>query len=304
MKPRVLLVCDRYGWANEQACRALARFLVDAFEVRIIANSEVNIGTMGWADLLYSSIYYGRGAEHPCSVTQISSPSYFIRRRKRMDGFPERLLEWSYVVAKNTQIAGMLSDEDHPHRRLLYHHLDPWKYTPGDRHYRLNGPLRVGYAGHDKPAKGVHLIREAAERLGDQVELHELTFNGSPIPPDRMPDWYRGLDVYVCASQPGKDAGPRPPMEAGLCGCAVVTTIVGQIGEMVQDGVQGLTTEWTADGIHQALSHLVLDRALLVRVGECAALEFSQRWALDVGYQWRDYFLELLHANEPTSPAP
>lgn len=295
MKPRALLVCDRYGWANEQAVRALSRFLVDDFEVHIASNAEVTPRSMAWADILYSSIYYGRGADHPLSVTQISSPSYFLRRRKRMDGFPERLRQWTHVVAKNREILGMLSKDDHPSIRLLYHHLDPWTFRFGEgRGYRPpTASLVVGYAGHGKRAKGIELIREAASLMYPRVELHALTFD-DPIPPGEMPDWYRGLDVYVCASKPGSDAGPRPPMEAGLCGCAIVTTSVGQIGEMVEDGVNGMVVDWTAESVADAFATLAADRTMVERLGLAAAATFRQRWAIDVGNTWRDYFLEIL----------
>jgi glycosyltransferase involved in cell wall biosynthesis len=61
--------------------------------------------------------------------------------------------------------------------------------------FRLARPFTVGFAGRDDEYKGCELIRQACveEKVNFLPALRE-------IPPEAMPDYYRKLDLYVCAS--------------------------------------------------------------------------------------------------------
>jgi GT2 family glycosyltransferase/glycosyltransferase involved in cell wall biosynthesis len=53
-----------------------------------------------------------------------------------------------------------------------------------------------------------------------------------------MCDFYQSLDMYVCASR--SEGTPNPCLEAAACGVPIITTRVGNMPELIQDGVNGL----------------------------------------------------------------
>ena len=69
-----------------------------------------------------------------------------------------------------------------------------------------------------------------------------------------MRDFYRGLDVYVCASV--SEGTPNPCLEAASCGVPVVTTPVGAMPELIRDGENGRMFDGTIDQLVDRLSEL------------------------------------------------
>jgi len=285
--PRLLVLYDVPGWAFHGEAVALSQYLAGHWTVDLCASRALTTALLRAADVVYGMAYYGPGWDHPKSVTSISSTSYFTRREKRMDGFPEALRRWGRVIVKNQELGTHLTDDDHPHRTVLYHLLDVERFRPCAS-YGTRDPLVVGYAGHDRALKGLDLIQAAAKAAGWHVKT--ALYGPHALAPDEMPGWYAGLDAYACMSRPGHDAGPNPPMQAGLCGVPVITTSVGQIGEMVRDGVNGLVIDRTVDSLVEALLWLADDLEIRRLVGECAADVFRTRWGDDVGRSYLDFF--------------
>jgi hypothetical protein len=291
---RTLLVYDTPGWACESDCKALAKHLEfnapGAFDITLRQASTANERDLASFDLVMSAIYYHlTEAAHPRSISMVSSYSYWIR--KSWEGGWPHLREWKRMVAHNKHIMEKLSPEDHGDITLLYHMFDQDMWTPGKRSCNTEGPFRVGYAGHkNQPLKGVDLIRSAVEGIPG-CEFCAPTWEEGRIPHSKMPDFYRSLNVYVCMSRPGDDAGPRPPIEAGLCGVPVITTAAGQIGEMVQHEKNGLIVERSVEALKQAIVRLKGDGVLRRRLQEAVRESFLQRWVLDVGRSWTSFML-------------
>jgi len=302
MKTRLAIIYDVPGWAFHGEALAMQRCYLPGYDVDLIMSREATAERLRPYAAVYAMAYYGRGDDHPLCASSISSTSFFTRRDKRMDGYPEAMLRWGWIVVKNQWLWDRLTDEDHPRLRLHYHALDTTLWNPSGKSYQDRPGLLVGYAGHDRPLKGLHLIREAVEAIpGAELQTYLYTPEHR-IPRESMPAWYRSLDVYVCASTPGQDCGPNPPMEAGLCGTPVVTTRVGQIGEMVVDGENGIVVERTVEAIRNALEQLrdVRERE---RLGRAAASSFLDRWATYEGQRYNDLFEEMLdHAETPDYP--
>jgi glycosyltransferase involved in cell wall biosynthesis len=79
--------------------------------------------------------------------------------------------------------------------------------------------------------------REALETLVAERRLRSrVRFAGNQV--DVVP-WMRALDVF-CLPSYANEGVPQALMQAMACGCAVVTTPVGSITEIVEDGVTGL----------------------------------------------------------------
>jgi glycosyltransferase involved in cell wall biosynthesis len=138
----------------------------------------------------------------------------------------------------------------------------------------------VGWAGsltnHTPQHRGVHeLIAPAVASVpGTELRLaaREEIWRG----PEEMLDFYRSLDVYVCASR--SEGTPNPCLEAAACGLPVVTTRVGNMPELVHHGENGLFVERTVESIAAALAVLRDDPPLRARLGRAARAKVEAAW--------------------------
>jgi glycosyltransferase involved in cell wall biosynthesis len=111
---------------------------------------------------------------------------------------------------------------------------------------------------------------------------------------DEMLDFYRNLDVYVCASR--SEGTPNPCLEAAACGVPLVTTRVGNMPELIQDGDNGLFFDGTAEGLANKLA-LLRDTPSLGSRMSARMIETIQEW--DWAVQAENYahmFSSLLNA--------
>ena len=102
-----------------------------------------------------------------------------------------------------------------------------------------NQPLVVGWAGNSMWAaekedfKGLHtLLKPAVEQLqneGYAIELKLCDSQVKKIPHHEMPDYYAGIDLYVCMSK--IEGTPNPILECMACGVPFVSTRVGIVPE-------------------------------------------------------------------------
>ena len=68
---------------------------------------------------------------------------------------------------------------------------------------------------------------------------------------DRMVDWYNTGTIYLCTSS--SEGTPNPALEAASCGCVVVSTPVGNMPELIQDGANGRLVARDADSVLSAV---------------------------------------------------
>jgi len=98
--------------------------------------------------------------------------------------------------------------------------------------------VRFGWVGNSKwsvtDLKGINtIIKPAIELLqaeGYKVELCTSDRQGGMIPHYKMPEYYRGIDCYVCASL--HEGTPNPVLEAMASGLPVISTDVGLIPQL------------------------------------------------------------------------
>ncbi len=83
------------------------------------------------------------------------------------------------------------------------------------------------------------------------------------LPVDDYTELIDGHEVYICTSY--QEGGPIPAMDAMQRGCAVLSTPVGQVQELIKHGEDGYICE-TADDFIEALTLLADDLPLLHRM--------------------------------------
>jgi glycosyltransferase involved in cell wall biosynthesis len=148
--------------------------------------------------------------------------------------------------------------------------------------------LRVGWAGsltnHGTEHRGVQQYIAPAVAAVEGAELRLAAREQKWRNQAEMLEFYRSLDVYVCASH--SEGTPNPCLEAAACGLPVITTRVGNMPELIVDGENGFFAERDAADIADKLARLRDSPELRDRMGRAARVAIE---AWDWRHQARYY---------------
>lgn len=163
-----------------------------------------------------------------------------------------------------------------PPAMILEDGVDPSLFYPTDLD-RLNTvagrELLVGWTGNSswggtsEDYKGVRtILRPAIEQLraeGLPIKLMAADRAESPaIPHERMVDYYRRIDVYVCTSL--IEGTPNPVLESMACGVPIVSTDVGIVSQALgKRQSEFILAERSVECLKAALRRLVAEPSLL-----------------------------------------
>jgi len=252
-KPRLLLLCDRRGWAFDTTARNLASRLEAEFEfdIRFVAEEPVieperyDLVHVFWWGERYHRKYV---ADPRKIVKEISSHRWESDDRfgrHRPEEAAERYMhDAGYLLTTSLRLYRAFRDL---HPRVFRYPLgvDTDCFRPkGDR----TGALRFGWAGNSgDPEKGLDEILLPACR-----GRFELRLAPGNLSSGEMCDFYNGLDVICVAS--AAEGTPLPLLEAMACGCFPVCTDVGVVPEVVENGRNGLIVERTQEAFRAALA--------------------------------------------------
>ena len=102
------------------------------------------------------------------------------------------------------------------------------------------------------------------KQIEQYIETYSLQNNVLFLPrvkdSSQMPEIYNKAKLLVCAST--VEGNPRVTIEAMACGTPVISTRVGIMPEVVQNGENGLLVDWDAENIASAIRQLLDDGTL------------------------------------------
>ena len=288
MRPVVLCIVDRPNWAHDRKTDALARTLGGSYEIVKRYQAEVSAADLERADcvLLYFWLqveqvshlreelrkvrdrlvigicsHYeleGDWREPGLATLEEMARAVFVNNRLLLDAFAPRLSRPMYYTPNGVD-TGFFRPAAVPS-------------TPGRA-------LRIGWAGslvnQTAEHRGVHEFIAPAVAAVEGAELRLAVREEKWRDRDEMLDFYRSLDVYVCASR--TEGTPNPCLEAAACGLPVVTTRVGNMPELIRDGENGFFVERDAGDIAEKLRRLRDDPGLRDRLG-LAARAAAELW--------------------------
>ena len=271
-RPRILFIIDQPNWAHDFKTQNLARVLGNDYNILSRYQTEVTPDDLNRADLIV--VYYWLQLK----VMRSLLPSFERNRDKLLVGITSNwelerrlrreglrvLRKWSRAVFVNNL---SLYDEYRPSFDV------PVFYTPNGvdtEFYRPTLPkapsprLRVGWAGsltnREPGYRSYHELIAPAVKAVDGAELVAAAREDRWRSPEEMREYYRSLDVYVCASH--TEGTPNPCLEAAACGVPLLTTPVGNMPELVRDGVNGFFVERRVESIASKLCLLRDDLGL------------------------------------------
>jgi len=260
---QILFIVDRPNWAHDFKTRNLMRLLGTAYDIRLRYQSEVTEEDIHEATLIV--IYYWL----QFNALQRVAPTLRRNRHKLLLGISS-----SYELEEDRRDRGLAVIHDFAsgvfiNSLLLYHEYQPLLkiptfYTPNgvdtnffcpNKSKAPSSVLRVGWAGSLKNVgpeyRGFHQFIVPAAASVDRVELLAAAREEKWRTPEEMLEFYRALDVYVCASR--NEGTPNPCLEAAACGVPLLTTCVGNMPELVRHGINGFFIE---RDVHDIARHL------------------------------------------------
>lgn len=274
------MIVDRPDWAIDRKAKNLRRTLAERFDIVLRYQHEVNEGDLGTVDIVL--IFYWLEL-----VKMVALPEAALER------CAERLVMGicsHFELEAERREPGLAALRRLPHAVFVHNRLlereyaplldVPVYYTPNgvdtsffcprpEPRVRPSGELRVGWAGsiiNQGPAqRRFHEIIEPAVAAVPGVELSTAIREQRWRNAEEMLDFYRDLDVYVCASR--NEGTPNPCLEAAACGVPVVTTPVGNMPELIRDGENGYFYDGTVQGLAEKLTLLRDSPSLTTQLG-------------------------------------
>lgn len=195
--------------------------------------------------------------------------------------------------------------------------IDPaqWGPPPTTPAAARPGRVTICFPRRSEPRRGVWLMAEVAPRLArrfPEVDFRFLVGSGyhteqlrarlqatdldaarwqiEVLPMDGMRAAYETSQIVVIPTICGEGTS-LSAIEAMYFGCAVVSTWVGGLPNVVQDGENGLLTAPIAGQVEAALARLLADPALRTELGT-GAMRAARRFGID---RWRTSVAGLLH---------
>lgn len=103
--------------------------------------------------------------------------------------------------------------------------------------------------------KGLDIIQTACAQANVPLLYRDQSKEKNTLSQEALRDgYYRNASVYICASR--WEGTPNPALEALACGLPVISTPVGNMPEIIQDGHNGFLVERNAESIAGALRRL------------------------------------------------
>jgi len=296
-KLRVLFIVDVPGWAHDFKTDNLMRVLGDEYEMSKRYSNDVTIDDIDKADLII--VYYWKEFNY-ANMKRLMG-AFRQNRDKLLLGISSHVELEGSKREKGLAILKELAAGVFVNSLLLYKEFSPVLdvpvfyapngvdtgfFTPSDDK-KMSPTLRVGWAGsltNSGEIRGYSDLIVPAVDSVDGVELVTAAREQKWRSHEEMRDFYRSLDVYICASR--AEGTPNPCLEAAACGVPVLTTRVGNMPELLKHGVNGFFIERDVKDIAHKLTLLRDDPSLRRNVAQ-SMLRSIQQW--DWRYQADNY---------------
>jgi glycosyltransferase involved in cell wall biosynthesis len=272
--PRVLAIADRPGWAVDNKTQNLQRALRGRYDIVERFQADVTEKDIRSADLVL--IFYW------LELLKMQVPETVLAARRdrlvmgicshsELDGdWRERGIAALHRLPRAVFVNSRRLERDFgPLMNVPVHYtpngVDTSFFAPArEPRERSRAELRLGWAGslanHGSKIRRFHEVIEPAVAAVSGARLVTAIREEHWRGPDEMLEFYRGLDVYVCASV--SEGTPNPCLEAAACGVPIVTTPVGNMPELIEDGVNGFLFDGSVPELVDRLTRLRDDLGL------------------------------------------
>lgn len=286
---KILLVADRPEWAYDILAHSIKNHSrYEHIDINYVSNIRANIDEYDFSNydvvfffLWYDAMRYGtqvKGLEFSKTCVGIHSLSSWSGRglsEQQASLVCNQFAAAGYISEEINQLLTLTSGFSTPNgieSSIFY----PSKLPPADE-------LRLMWVGNPQSAhhgtnKGFHtIIKPVLEEFVDMGVSLVTATPANPVAREHMGDFYRDNHVLLCASM--HEGGPLPVVEALACGRPVISTKVGIIPEIIEDGRNGLIYERSRSGLRGMIRKICENRDLISEMHKYTTESVSDRTA-------------------------
>jgi glycosyltransferase involved in cell wall biosynthesis len=291
MKPRITIVADMRNWAWARKAEQLVKHLGDEFTMQVAHILDRNPDPLPAKSDLYSTFEIFMVRHLRPGMPYVTGMTAHVWDGHIRQHGEARVRSWCDPALAFHANSCLLVEEMRTRLKR------PIAYVPNGVDEKFFRRLRarpstqklvVGWVGKPNPRKGSDIVKQACKLAGVELRTVERTHRDA-LTAERMREFYQ--DIHVLAVASDMDGTPNPALEAAACGVPIVSNRIGNMPELIEDGVNGRLVERTADGLAGALR--AMDVAETARMGDAARASIEAGWtwrhmAPAYGRMWRD----------------
>lgn len=295
MKKKILLLPDVRGWAWGIKSRYIKKYLNDEFDVDIHYISEKPLDKNNDIYDLYLTY----------TPVHLSSLKHIDRDRKLtgLTGMPcfdvhfhhkdKKLIDFNDIVAgvhaNCPQFTNLIKET---HKKIYYvpNGVDSEFFKKQD--FIDRNILHVGFVGKNTPIKGLNIIQLAIKKAGVKL-LTNINNWRTAKKHASLIDFYKGIDVQIVASI--QEGTPNPALEAAACGRPILSNRVGNMEELIEDGINGFLVQRDVNFYVEKLIYLSKHKEQLKEMGNKAREKIEKEWDWSIKAEnYRNMFRKVL----------
>jgi len=298
----LLIVVDQYGWAWDIASRELLHHIRGyrgaILSAGSIINNEVDTSKFDVVLVWYWIMREGSKMVADPRVLEKLNPENTILcvagEHVLYEGFKmDAAKRFRFIGANNKKIYGLLKAQA-PDKEIaiLSHGVDLDRFQPKPPR-EPSKTFTVGWVGSTQrrskryglAVEALEGMPEAALKVAGHINTREY------LPRDKMPAFYHSLDCLLVTSE--TESHPLVVYEAMASGVPVITTDVGDVGETIVHGKNGLLlpVNCTVEDIRGAIGRLRESPALAQSLAVNARKTVEEKWNWPlISKQYLDFF--------------
>lgn len=293
MKPNILLIPDVPNWAFDNCAKVIMKYLSYKYNFTKIYNFEKKSKEVTALDHSPYDLVF-RFISLPMKITE-NVPKQKLITSIRGQG----VLENNFVCYTSKMLLNLyncISVVATCFRDLLPVHSCPIFDTQNGVNSKMFAPetskypFTIGFAGNSKhpSEKGVDLLIKAANIA--QVKYKVADRNVTWIPHDKMPSFYKDIDVYCCMSK--MEGMPNTVLEAASCGKPVISTRVGGVPEVITHGKHGFLIDRSAEVLAESILCLKNDKDLYNHMSTETRKNIVENWDWEIMIKKYEVFFD------------
>lgn len=298
---RVLLVADRPGWAYDILAKSIKKHSVfPEIDIQYIVDIRRDTSKIDFSNydvvfffLWYDAMRYGvkiNGFDFGKTCVGVHSLASWKKRKLNQ--------QQAGMICNQFAATGVISNEINSLLDLTRVFITPNGIESDLFHSSelpsLENGIRIMWVGnpgraHHGDNKGFHsLVKPVLNEFSDRG-IHLVTASpDTPVPRELMGEFYRSNHMLICASL--HEGGPMPIVESLACGRPVITTSVGIVPEIVEDGKNGIIFNRSTSDLRKIIEKILNEPQLIERMSSHATESISSRFAKNMAQSYDKMF--------------